>query len=263
MKNILQTLLLLFILTSCSDKPKDIGTISKDVNSYSTDTLNIFYKNDTINVSGGLHPKDPYPDTAIFFLSTTDLFTFEKDKRVINIYYDKALKILAARYDLDKIDKSEHYKRFDRKGVLRMEFFEKNNKDVGTNMGWHSNGKIKFKWFYKDGQHLVDTSYFFTGELEKITIYHNSCAFKETEFRKNGKISSEMFWYIPKKDDPWDNDQHSPKFLIEYDSLSNFPKLFYMAEKTVNEKDSKGNEYSVTYGYPIPADSADIRKKSK
>lgn len=263
MKNILQTLFVLFILTNCSDKPKDIATISKDVISYSTDTLNMFYRNDSINVSGDISPKDPYPDSAIFFKSTLDLFTFKKDKRIINLYYDTKLKTLAVSYFLDKTDTIEHYKRYDRKGLLRMEFTRKNYKPYGPDMAWHSNGKIKFRWYNKNGKHIVDTSYYFTGELKEITTYHNSCAFKETTFRKNGKISSEMFWYIPLKDDPWDDDHHSPKFMIEYDSLTGFPKLFYMKEKTLNEKDPDGNEYSITIGYPIPTDSADIRKKSK
>lgn len=223
--------------------------------SYSMDTLNMYYRNDSINVSGDIYPKDPYPDSAIFFQSTLDIFKFGKHRRIINLYYDTQLKFLAVSYFLDKNDTTEHYKRYDRKGLLRMEFVRKNNKYDGTDMAWHSNGKIKFKWLNKNGKRLADTSYYFTGELEKITTYHNSCAFKETMFRKSGKISHEMFWYIPEKDDPWDDDRHSPKFMIEYDSLTDFPKLFYMKEKEIQEKD-----YSYTIAYPIPTDSAEVKK---
>lgn len=263
MKIILQTLILLFALTNCSDGSKEKVALPPNIHSYSADTLNIYYRNDSINVSTGGKDGDPYPDSAIFFQSTLNLFTFKKDKRVINLYYDTQLKNLAVSYFLDKKDTTEHYRRYDRKGSLRMEFVRKNYKDYGTDMAWYSNGKIKFKWFNKNGKHLADTSYCFTGELEKTSVYHNSCVFKETTFSKSGKISTEMFWYIPKKDDPWDDDRHSPKFMIEYDSLTGFPKLFYMKEKTVNEKDSSGNEYSYTYAYPIPSDSIDIRKKPK
>lgn len=139
-----------------------------------------------------------------------------------------------------------------------MEFVRKSNQDYGTDMAWHSNGKIKFKWLNKNGKRFTDTSYYFTGKLEKTSVYHNSCAFKETSYYQNGKVSAEMFWHIPAKDDPWDEDCHSPKFMIEYDSLTGFPKLFYMKEKEIKEKD-----YFYTVAYPIPVDSSDIRKKAK
>jgi hypothetical protein len=258
MKLVLNTLLLLLFLSNCSEGPKENLVISAKSPVYSIDTLKMFYRNDSINISGGIHPKDPYPDSAIFFQPTLDLFAFDKDKRVINLYYDTQLKILAVSYSLNKNDTTEHYRRYDRKGLLRMEFFRKNNKDSGTDMAWHSNGKIKFKWFNKNGKHFTDTSYYFTGELEKTSIYHNSCTFKETSYYRNGKISAEMFWYIPEKDDPWDDDRHSPKFIIEYDSVNGFPKLSYMKEKEIQEKD-----YSYTVAYPIPVDSAEISKKTK
>lgn len=261
MKKVFAIISTFILLTNCSDKPKDLGTISKTVGTLKADTIKFFYKSDSVEVWS--FSDDPYPDTAIFFKTYIyDIFDFKSDERIVNVYYDKSFTKLAATSLLIKDGKLEHYKRFDRKGNVRMELHHKNYKDSGPNFAWYSNGNFKFKQLFSGDKKLSDTTYSYTGELKTTTTYANSYSFKETTYFKNGEVSSELIYQIPKNDDP-DYKIHNPKLRIEYDSVTRFPSLFYL--KTVIEvtTDKEGNEITTSRWEKFPVDSSTIKKTVK
>lgn len=202
---------------------------------------------------------DIYPDTAIFISSTMDEFNFKGETKTIGIYFDKQFKTLAVLMKLEKKDTLLHYQRYDRHGVLRMEYWQKNHKYMGMDKAWYSNGNIKFKWYYEKGIHICDTSYYITGEIKQTTSYFNSKIFHERYYYKNNMISSEYFWQVSKIES--DYSDHSPKFLIEYDSITRHPNLYYLKDTDTVTMLDDGTEVMIRTSRHIPVDSANLNRK--
>jgi hypothetical protein len=154
-------------------------------------------------------------------------------------------------------------KRFDHKGILRMEFSRQNGRIVGDEFSWYSNGKFKNKWNYKNQKRIADTSYYWSGHLKKTSIYVKSLLFKEFKYYRDGKVSSECVWEIPQNKDPDDYAGNEPKFLTEYDSASRLPKLFYLSLREEVTTDKEGNEITTAIITQTPVDDATIKTKTK
>lgn len=224
----------------------------------------IYYKDEKyVNIIWNFNIyNEMYPDTEIFINRNIDIFNFKNDTKNISIYFDKQFKRLAVLIELEKKDKMLHYKRFDQKGDLRMEYIQKNNEYEKYHKAWYSNGKLRFKNYYEKGQHISDTLYYITGEIERSVFYFYSSPFNIKDYYKNGKVASEVFSRIPKKGNALtlDYSENAPKLEIDYDSITGFPNLYYLYIDRQVLSQNDGSEYIISSYKKIHVDSIEIKR---
>jgi antitoxin component YwqK of YwqJK toxin-antitoxin module len=191
-----------------------------------------------------------------------DEFNFTNPTKTYEIYNDRSFSHMVGKITFALKDSMVTYQMFDLNGNLRLNYAYINIAHFyGKRKSWYPNKTLEKVETYNDnGSTLSDSSFFENGKLNEILLYTADTLYKEMHFYKTGNIKEETYNYrgfYPK--DHRTDTEYSRVFVINYDSLTQKPSMFYSTDKIWEDKNNPGTY--VCSRSLLPVDQAVIIKK--
>jgi hypothetical protein len=191
-----------------------------------------------------------------------DEFNFSTPTKTYEIYYDKSFLHIAGKITFALKDSMVNYEMYDYYGNLRSNYSYINIAHFyGKRKSWYPNKILKSVETYTgNGNTLNDSSFFENGNPNEVLLFTGDTLYKEMHFYKTGNIKDETYNYrgayakIQRM-----NTEYNRVFLINYDSITQKPSMFY-SNDTISEDPNYPGVFLCNPGL-IPTDQAIVKRK--